>query len=131
MATIVNCLLRIAPDPLDNQATIIATCDIEFTDFEMRAMSLLELHYAIDCRVLNKDLWYEAVVVDYDRQILPSADRGAQREDHVVFETVARMSNLHEHVVTRDQLVAEFTVTDLETDAQEVKRSAVVTADLV
>ena len=63
MATIVNCLLRIAPDPLDNQATIIATCDIEFTDFEMQAMNLLELQYAIDCRVLNKDLWYEAMIV--------------------------------------------------------------------
>jgi hypothetical protein len=40
------------------------------------------------------------------------------------------MSELHEHVITADQLIAEFTLTSLETGAQDTKRSDVVTVSL-
>ena len=130
MASIEHVLLKVSTNSLQNQARVAASCDIEFSDFEVNAMHLLGLQYTIDCRVINTDLQYEDTVLRYDRQQLPHDTRRAANSEHLLFETIAVMSDLHEHVFTRDQLVAEFTLTDHETHAAQVKRSPVVSVDL-
>jgi len=130
MASIEHPQLQVSTDPLQNQARVVANCDIAFTDFEINAMDVLGLQYSIDCQVFNKDLQYEDTVLRYDRQNLPRGTQRAANAEHVVFDMVAVMSDLHEHVFTRDQLVAEFTLIDQETHAAQVIRSAVVRVDL-
>jgi hypothetical protein len=90
-------------------------------------MELLGLRYTLECVVLNRDLQYEQKVLAYDAQSLPDGLPVA----HIAFEAVTAMSDLHQHVFTRDELVAEFTLTDGETGSQEIVRSEVVKADLV
>jgi hypothetical protein len=75
---------------------------------------------------LNRDLQYEATVLVYDPQSVPAELPVA----HMIFGAVAPMSDLHQHVFTRDQLIAEFTLTNGETGAQHRLRSNLVTADL-
>jgi hypothetical protein len=130
VASIEHPLLQVSTNPFQNQATVIASCDVEFSDFEVNAMNVLGLRYTVECRVLNKDLQYEDTVLRYNRQDLPRDTQRARHSEHIVFETGAVMSDLHEHVFTRDQLVAEFTLTDHETEAAQVRRSAVLTVDL-
>jgi len=81
-------------------------------------------------KVSTNSLQYEDTVLRYDRQQLPHDTRRAANSEHLLFETIAVMSDLHEHVFTRDQLVAEFTLTDHETRAAQVKRSPAVSIDL-
>jgi hypothetical protein len=130
LASIDHARLQVFTSALENQATVVASCDVEFSDFEVNAINALGLRYSIDCRVLNKDLQFEDTVVRYKRKDLPLDAQRVANSQHVVFDTVTVMSDLHEHVFTRDQLVAEFTLTDQETKAAQVERSAVVTVDL-
>jgi len=130
MASITNPELTITTHPFENRATVVATCDVQFTEFEVNAMTLLQLRYTVDCQVLNKDLRYEDTVIRYDSQDLPRLT-GPVATEQVVFETVAAMSDLHEHIITNDQLVAELTLTNQETGEYDSKRTEVVTVDLV
>ena len=130
MAALHNIQLKVDTERWANQATIIATCDVEFTDFEVNAMKLLALRYAVGCQVLNRDLQYEDPVIRFDDQQLPSATAATPTE-HVVFRSVNAMSDLHEHLFTRDELVAEFTLTNMETRENDVRRSNLVAVDLV
>ena len=127
MAKIHNPQLTITTDPNQNAATVVATCDVDLTDFERNAMELLGLRYTVECVVLNRDLQYEQAVLGYDAQSLSAGLPVA----HIAFEAVTPMSDLHQHVFTRDELVAEFTLTNGESGSQEVVRSDVVKADLV
>jgi hypothetical protein len=126
MAKMYNPQLTITTEPMQNRANVVASCDVELTEFEVNAMRLLNLTYTLECRILNKDLQYEDTVLVYDAKSVP----GNLLAAHIVFEAVAAMSDLHEHVFTRDQLTAEFTLTNAETGAREIVRSDVVTADL-
>jgi hypothetical protein len=126
MTSITNPQLTVSTDPMQNRATVSASCDVDLTEFEANAIKLLDLAYTVECQVLNRDLQYEDTVLVYDPQIVP-ADLPVA---HLVFEAVAAMSDLHQHVFTRDQLLAEFTLTNGETGAQQIGRSPVVTADL-
>lgn len=97
----------------------------------MHADDLLGARYRFECQVFNKDLWYEDAVISYDDRPLPSINGGANDHlEHVVFEARRAMSDLREHVFTRDQLVAELTLTNLETGESQVRRSKVMTVDL-
>jgi hypothetical protein len=126
MAKFLNTQLTIATDPKQNAAAVTASCDVDLTNFERNAMQLLGLRYTLECRVLNRDLQYEQTVLAYDEQALP-ADLPVA---HMVFEAVTPTSDLHLHLFTRDELIAEFTLTNGETGSQEVVRSAVLSADL-
>jgi hypothetical protein len=99
---------------------------VDLTNFELNAMRLLDLRYTLECRVLNRDLQYEQTVLVYDSQSVPADVPAA----HMVFQAATAMSDLHQHVFTRDQLIAEFTLTNSETGSQEIVRSEVLTADL-
>jgi hypothetical protein len=126
MSKINNPELTITTNPMHNGASVVATCDVDLSNFELNAMQLLDLRYTLECRVLNRDLQYEQTVLVYDPQSVPADVRAT----HMVFEAVTAMSDLHQHVFTRDQLIAEFTLTNGETGAQEIARSEVLTADL-
>jgi hypothetical protein len=126
MASIDNPQLAITPYPMQNRASVSATCNVELTRYEVNAMRLLGLTYVLECRVLNRDLQYEDTVLTYEPQSVP----GVLLTVHMVFEMDAVMSDLHEHIFTRDKLIAEFTLTNSETGAQEIVRSDVITADL-
>ena len=128
MASIHRPKLTVAPNRLENTARVLATCGVEFTDFEANAMRLLGLRFEVRCAVVNKDLQYETIVLTYDPQWLDShAAAGAT----VVFETVTSMSDMHQHVFTRDELYAEFTIENGETRDQVSGRTEVVRVDLV
>jgi hypothetical protein len=126
MATISNPQLTITTDPMQNGASLVARCDVDLTDFELNAMRLLGLRYTLACGVLNRDLQYEQTVLVYEPQFVP-ADLPVA---HMAFEAVSAMSDLHQHIFTRDELVAEFTLTNDETGSREIVRSELVTADL-
>jgi hypothetical protein len=131
MATMHNTQLSVTTDRLDNLATLVASCDVDFTEFEVNAMTLLGLHYTVACQVLNRDLQYEDPVIRFSDQELPPVATEATQTEHVEFRSDSVMSDLHEHLFTKDQLVAEFTLTNMETGAAETLRSNVVAVDLV
>ena len=126
MANVFNPQLTISTDAEHDSASVTATCGVELTEFERNAMKLLDLKYTLECRVLNKDLQYEATVLEYDSQSVPSD----LPQVHMTFTATTTMSGLHNHVFTRDELIAEFTLTNGETGSQETVRSATLTADL-
>jgi hypothetical protein len=126
MNGVANPQLTITTDPMQNRATVSATCDVELTEFELNAIKLLDLTYTVECQVLNRDLQYEDTVLVFDPQAVP----GDVPVAHMLFSTVAPMSDLHQHVFTQDQLFAEFSVTNGETGARHIVRSPVVKADL-
>jgi hypothetical protein len=131
MATMRNAQLAVTTDRFDNMATLVASCDVDFTEFEVNAMTMLGLHYTVACQVLNRDLQYEDPVIRFSDQELPPVATEATQTEHVEFRSDSVMSDLHEHLFTKDQLVAEFTLTNMETGAAETLRSNVVAVDLV
>lgn len=46
--------------------------------------------------------------------------------EHAVFDTVAGLTDVHEHVFGKDPLVAELTLTNTETGTQDVRRGDVI-----
>jgi hypothetical protein len=126
-----NVQLAVTTDRLDNLATLVASCDVDFTEFEVNAVTLLGLRYTVACQVLNRDLQYEDPVIRFSEHDLPPVARDATRTAHVEFRSDSVMSDLHEHLFTKDQLVAEFTLTNMETDAVKTPRRNVVGVDLV
>ena len=47
MATINNPQLTVSTHPLRNMATVVASCDVELTDFEVNAVNVLRLRYTV------------------------------------------------------------------------------------
>jgi hypothetical protein len=126
MASIEHPQISVLTRPLQDQATVVASCDVELTEFELRSMQTLGVRYTVDCRVVNQDLWYEDTVMRYGpREVEPTG-----RSVNVVFESDPSMSELHDHVFTHDKLFAEFTLTDQETQVSEVKRSQTLSVEL-
>ena len=128
MASIHRPKLTVDPNRLENTATVRATCGVEFTEFEANAMNLLGLRFEVRCRVVNKDLQYETTVLTYEPQWL---DYHAAEGATVVFETVTSMRDMHQHVFTRDELFAVFTIENGETGDQCSRRTEIVAVDLV
>ena len=93
MATIHNPRLTVSTDPIQNHATLVATCDVALSEFEVSAIKLLQLQYSVECHVLNKDLQFEDTVMGYNPRTLA----GSSRSERVEFATVTTMSDLHEH----------------------------------
>ncbi len=130
MATIHPPTLTIAPDEALDRATVRVESNVQFTDFEVNAMNKLGLGYTLQCRVINKDLWYESTVLVLDEVVLPRIAGAAAASEAVVCETVVALDALREHMFTRDELLAEVSLVDTETGAEQVVRSEMLSVDL-
>lgn len=130
MPTIHNPVLTVAPHEDLTRATVRVVCNVEFTDFEVNAMNQLGLRYALSCEILNKDLWYETTSLAFDDVAFPRLPRRATASEEVVFERIAPLDELREHVFTKDELLAELTLVNGETGEQQVVRTARVKVDL-
>jgi hypothetical protein len=132
MATIHDSRLAISTEPLANQATITVTCNVEFTDVEVNAMKLLGLRYTVRCQVFNKDLWQRRPVAVLDDLTFPNPlEAQVSNHEQVVFNSDRRMSDLHKHLMSNDELQAEVALRNEETGQMEaVSRTDYVSAYL-
>jgi hypothetical protein len=58
MASRTNPQLTITTDRAQNKATVVAECELEFTQFEVKAMTRLGLRYLLRCELLNMEMLY-------------------------------------------------------------------------
>ncbi len=130
MASIKHPQLAVTTDRPHDKATIVVSCDVEFTEFEINAMDMLGVRYTLQCHLLDMDMLYPDSVVAFDRQEFPRVPAGAKTHELAAFETNAAMSDLHWYVFGKDTLVAQLTVRNEETGVETVKRSDVLQADL-
>lgn len=130
MATIHTVELNINPNRPDDRATIVVTCEVEFTEFEVNTMTMLGLRYKLQCQLLDMDMVYAPTVAAFANQHFPRVASPANRHEHVVFETDAPMHDLHVYVFGKDTLLAEVTLTNEETGADVVTRSKALAVDL-
>jgi hypothetical protein len=54
MATITSSELTVTTNRPDDRASVVVSCDVEFTEVEVNAMNMLGLRYTLTCQVLNK-----------------------------------------------------------------------------
>jgi len=130
MPTIKNADLAISTDRPQDRATVVVSCDVEFTDVEVNAMNVLGLRYTLNCRVLNKYLLDEDSVVTYVHHSYPPFAGEGRRYEHAVFDTNVSIALLNEHVFGKDTLVAELTLNNDETGEQVVERTEEISIDL-
>ena len=130
MASINNPDLTVTTNRPTDRASVVVSCDIEFTDVEVNAMNMLGLAYTLTCQVLNKDLLDEDPVITYRQLTFPRMAGGAQRYEHVVFDTFEAMNALHERLIGKDKLVAKMTLTNQETHADVSARTETIAVDL-
>jgi len=128
--TIYNPELTITTHRPQGRATVIVSCDVEFSDVEVNAMNVLGLQYTLSCEVLNKDLLDEDPVVTYHDRTFPRPPFDAQRYYHVVFDSYETMYLLHERLVGKDKLVAQLKLRNEETKDEITSRSDVIAVDL-
>ena len=130
MPSIQNAELTIATDRLSDRATVVVSCDIQFTEVEVNAMDILNLRYTLNCQVLNKYLLDEDPVVEYPEVVFPRVEGAAQRYEHVVFDAHEPMLSLHERLLGKDKLVAQLKLTNDETSEVETLRTDEISVDL-
>jgi hypothetical protein len=130
MATINSPELTVTTNRPDDRASVVVTCDIEFTDVEVNAMSMLGLEYTLTCQVLNKELLDEDPVITYRQMSFPRLRGEASRYEHVIFDSSEWMDALHERLIGKDKLVAKLTLTNQETHADVSARTEVIAVDL-
>jgi len=130
MATITNAELAVTTNRPDDHASVVVSCDVQFTEVEFNAMNILGLQYTLHCQVLNKDMLDEDAVVTYNAITFPRISGQARRYDHAVFDTYAGMERLHDRLIGKDKLVAELRLRNEETQAEEVQRTEVIAVDL-
>ena len=130
MPAITNVVLTISTDTALDRARVVVNCDVELTQVEVNAMNILGLQYELSCRVLDKDALDNYPVVTFHNQVFPTVPAAGVTNEHALFDTVAVMTDLHEHVFGEDQLVAELTLTNTETGTQNVRRGDVIAVNL-
>ena len=128
IASINHAELSVAISRPEDRASVIVSCDIEFTEAEVHAMNTAGLYYTLSCEVINKDPLTDNPVVTYGQQRLPREQ--ASQHEHVVFDANVRMGDLHERLIGRDRLRANLTLKNEETDATITRRTEVVAVDL-
>jgi hypothetical protein len=129
MPTVKNAELSITTDRPRDQATVIVTCDIEFTEVEVNAMNILGLRYLLQAQVLNKYLLDADPVLTYPHHSFPRSN-GARRHEHPVFASDVPLYTLNERVFGKDKLVAELTLTNVESGTEQVLRTEEIAIDL-
>jgi hypothetical protein len=130
MASITDAQLRVTTRRPQDQASVVVSCNIAFTEVEVNAMNLLGLQYTLHCQVLNKDLLDEDPVVSYGQRTFPRVAGEARPYEHAVFDDYVPMEFLHERLIGKDKLVAEIKLRNEETGTEEVQRTDVVDVDL-
>jgi hypothetical protein len=130
MPSINNAELIISTDRPSDRASVVVSCDVEFTEVEVNAMDVLGLRYTLTCRVLNQYLLDEDPVVTYGARHYPRRDEMARRYEHAVFEAHVDMVSMHERLFGKDKLVAELTLRNDETGAENVARTNETVVDL-
>jgi hypothetical protein len=130
MASIKHPQLAITTDRPRDKATIVVSCDVEFTEFEVNAMNMLGVRYTLQCHLMDMDMLYPDSVVAFDRQQFPRVPGGANTRELAAFETDAAMSDLHWYVFGKDKLLAELKLQNEETGEWVVARSQIVAIDL-
>jgi hypothetical protein len=81
-------------------------------------------------RVLDKNALDDYPVVTFQSQIFPTVPGAALSTEHALFDTVSVVTDLHEHVFGKDQLVAELKLKNEETGTEEIQRTEVIAIDL-
>ena len=130
MPTITNAQLTVTTDRPQDRATVVVSCDVQFTEVEVNAMDLLGLRYTLHCQVLNKDLLDEDPVLSYHHREFPRVPGEARRYEHVVFDTNAPMYTMNERLFGKDKLVAQLKLKNEETHEEVVQRTEQVAVDL-
>ena len=130
MATIKDPRLSIATDPGHDMATVTVACEVEFTEFEVTAMTQLGLRYWLHCELLDMDMLYERDAVPFREVVFPVMGRTTTIHDRVDLEADAPMHVLHRFVFGEDRLTAELTLRNEETGQATIRRSEVVRVDL-
>jgi hypothetical protein len=130
MATINNPELTVTTNRPVDRASVIVTCDVEFTEVEVNAMNMLGLEYTLTCQVINKELLDEDPVLTYRQLTLPRESGDARRYEHVVFDSYEPMDSLHDRLIGKDKLVAKLTLTNQETHADVSARTETLAVDL-
>ncbi len=130
MATITNAELTITTNRPEDRASVVVTCDVEFTEVEVNAMNMLGLQYTLHCQVLNREMLDEEPVVSYHHQQFPRVAGMARRYEHVTFDTYEPMYRLHDRLIGKDKLVAQLKLKNEETGAENVERTEIVAVDL-
>ena len=122
--------LSVTTDRPRGRATVVVSCDLEFTDYEVISMDMLGLRYTLECHLLNMDMLYPEMVITFELQEFPRLPGHAISYEHVLFETVALMRDLHWYIFGKDTLVAEFTLKNGETGASVIARTGSVAVAL-
>jgi hypothetical protein len=122
--------LTITTDRAQNKATVVVECELEFTQFEVNAMTRLGLRYLLRCELLNMEMLYPESVAAFVWQEFPHSPGEARTREHAVFETVSPMFDLHLYIFGKDSLVAQLTLRNEATGAVELTRTPVVMVDL-
>ena len=130
MATLNTVELKVTTNRPQDTATMVVSCAVEFTDFEVNAMNLLGLRYNLQCQLQDLDMPYADTVHGFDSQHFPRVPSGVIPHEHVVFEAVLATSSLHVYVLGRDGLFATVTLTNGETGTKVTQRSKFVALDL-
>jgi hypothetical protein len=130
MATISGQQLSVQVDRAAKTAAVRVTCDLEFTDFEVRSMNLVGLHYTLECQLLNMEMLYPDTVIAFVPQQYPRIRDGATRFEQPVFEAVAATRDLHLYMFGQDSLVAEIRLSNEDLGTVSVKRTPVQLVDL-
>ncbi len=130
MAAINNPQLTVTTHRPEARATVVVSCDLEFTEVEVNAMNMLGMQYTLTCQVLNKDLLDEDPVITYHEKTFPRLPGDAHRYEHAVFDTYEAMDLLYERLIGKDKLVAQLKLTNEETKAEITNRTEVIELDL-
>jgi hypothetical protein len=130
MASITNAELTVTTHRPQDNASVIVSCDIDFTEVEVNAMNMLGLQYTLDCQVLNKEMLDTDPVLAYRTVTFPSERGEGRRLEHVVFAEYVAMDSLHDRLIGKDKLVAELRLKNTETGTEDVKRTEQLTVDL-
>ncbi len=130
MATIRNAALTVTTDRPQDQATVIVSCDVQFTEVEVNAMNLLGLRYTLHCQILNKEMLDEDSVLSYHHQSFPRVAGDGRRYERAVFESSVPVEILHDRMIGKDKLLARLKLKNEETGAETEERTEVVEVDL-
>ena len=95
MASITNAELTVTTNRPEDRASVVVTCDVEFTEVEVNAMNMLGLQYTLHCQVLNREMLDEEPVVSYHHQKFPRVPGAARRYEHATFDTNADRHTAH------------------------------------
>jgi hypothetical protein len=130
MSSISDPQLSIQIEHATRMATVRVSCDVEFTDFEVRSMNLLGVRYTLVCELLNMDMLYPQSVVTFIPVQFPRIRDGARKYEHAEFEAVAATRDLHLELIGKDSLLAELRLSNEDLGTRSVKRTPAMLVDL-